>query len=59
MTVEEMRDLGGRFSDAADLHESSGRMHMSFKERSWTLKVGAEICERLDKLIALGERDDG
>ena len=59
MTVEQMMKMADRMSNFADGHDEYDPIHMSFKERSWTLRMGAEICERLDKLIEQGESDDG
>ena len=59
MTVEEMREAAQKMSDIAMRHSDGSIGQSAEKMQSTQIIMTAEICERLDKLIALGERDDG
>ena len=66
MTVERLREIAERLNASA--HECAGGSNREIAEKmqSSFTSLAADICERqekiidrLDRLIALGERDDG
>ncbi len=59
MKTEEMREMAADFDKRANNDMLAVDIRLAYRQRCTTALVGVEICERLDRLIELGEKQDG